>query len=130
MNAVAKNLVLMGASVVFIALFYGYSEINRSQLLIDFAEDPQKSVVRGFDDADKEYEEGIASFRSYKGRYLGVSDAEIKASSERQPSFIRFYCGFGRLKDSIALNIRDYEYNHHYVLAYNTRLKTLTNKDS
>lgn len=129
MNTIAKNLILTGTSLVFIVFFFVYSEINRAQSLIDIAQDPNMSTARGFEEAEIEYEEGYAYFQRYKGEYLGVSHKDIAALNDGQSDFVRFVCGFGRFTESIALKISEYEYNEYYVMAYNTRLKTLASKD-
>jgi hypothetical protein len=129
MNTIAKNLVLMGTSLVFIVFFFVYSEINRAQSLIDLAQDPNGSTVRGFDEAEADYEEGYAYFQSYNGEYLGVSHEDMAAFNDGQSNFVRFICGFGRFTESMALKISEYEHNEYYVLAYNTRLKTLASKN-
>lgn len=129
MNTLVKNLILMGTSLVFMTFFFVYSEIYRAQSLIDIAQDPNVSTIRGFEDAEREYEAGYAYFQRHNGKYLGVSRKEIAALDDRQSGFVRLVCVLGGFTETIALKISEYEYNEYYVLAYNTRLKTLLSKD-
>lgn len=97
--------------------------------MIDVAQDLNTSTAHGFDEVELEYEEGYAYFQSYKREYLGVSHQDIAALNDGRSNFVRFICRFGHFTESIALKISDYEYNEYYVLAYNTRLKTLASED-
>jgi len=119
----------MGAAIFFIVVFYAYSEINRSQNLINSAEDRDNSMSRGFDDAEKDFEGGHAHFQRYNGEYPGVYEHEIRGQFKNHAEIIRFFCGFGLYVDELALRISSYENNMIYVTAYNTRLKTLAGEN-
>ncbi|MDN3637496.1 hypothetical protein QWY82_01625 [Simiduia curdlanivorans] len=125
-----KNLIIAGAALFFIVIFYAYWEVNRSQALINTAEDPVASLTRGFTDAEEDFQDGHAHFLRYDGEYLGVSayEATYLFNDHAQP--FQLFCIFGLYVDDLALRISSYEYNAVYVTAYNTRLKTLASTHS
>ncbi len=124
-----KNLVIMGAAILFIVVFYSYTEIGRSQELINSAEDPVNSMSRGFEDAERDFQEGHAHFQRYDGEYPGVYEHEIIGQFKEHAEIIRLFCGVGLYVDELALRITRHENNMVYVTAYNTRLKTLAGKN-
>ena len=128
MTNIYKSLIIMGAALFFMVVFYTFSEINRGQVLVNAAENPVTSLARGFAHAEADFKAGHAHFLRFDGQYLAVSDYEITHSFKEHAEMLRLFCGFGLLTNDFALRIFDYEYNAVYVTAYNTRLKTLASR--
>lgn len=125
MNGNVKNFLVLGFALIFILFFFALVEINRGQQLINSAENPQKSIDRGFDDAESEFSSGIAYYHRFNGKYLGVEDKDLESLNRSLHRFSRWVCTVNAYSKPLGLKIEDYEYNQHYVLAYNTRLRTL-----
>jgi len=132
MEQTYKNILILACAVLFVLVFWVYSEISRSYALIELAKDPQVSIKRGTDDARFAFNKGIAHFQEIyienKGWvYPGVLEEELD-SKYKEYVVNTLWCGFRLHLEQIALDLGEYQHNLHYVSAYNLELIKLLNK--
>lgn len=91
--------------------------------LIDQYKSPAASISRGFLDAENDFKDGKAYFKQINSAYPPLEKSQLGDMYKEYAPWSNWRCGFGlRPFHTIALNLKDYGYNTHYVTAYNTRL--------
>ena len=125
-----KNIFILGCVVLAIVVSLVYYEIDKSSGLIELAENPSLSIERGNTDALADF--GGRNY-SFKQVYIddlgwvvpGVPEKDLGNKFKDYDPRNRFMCVFGYYLDSMALKLDHYEYNEHYVVAYNLKLSSL-----
>jgi|GEM_PF-6810681 len=125
-----KNTFILGCALLAFVISLVYYEIEKSEGLIELAEDPALSIQRGNVDAIADFG---GKFRSFKEVYIdgsgwvvpGEPETDLAGRFKDYDPRNRFMCVWMHPVQEMALKIRQYEYNEHYVVAYNIRLSSL-----
>lgn len=131
MSAIVRNIILLGASIIFLLVFWVTWEIWRASALLKEVNDPASSVERGFRSAELDFQRHKARFKKWNLDVPAVDPVDLEGKYKEYEPLTYWYCvlygdsGF----EKIALKISDHEYNEYYVIAYNRRLKTLIDKN-
>ncbi len=126
-NQTLKNVFVLGVVLLIIVVAWAYVEIIKSGKLIDLAQDPLTSIQRGTSDAREAFNSQYAHFKTFyiegsNAEYPGVLTYEIEGKYKEFVPNSGWKCLTEVNLKSIALNLEEFEYNKHYVLAYNLEL--------
>lgn len=119
-----KNIVILFVALVFMIIFWSIAQIYRSMNLIDSYQSAEASFSRGIEDANYEFKNNHAQFKSIDGEYPFVDEKDFSGKYEKYAPRMYFLCGVVSF-ESIALDLKDYGYNRNYVTSYNAHLMYL-----
>ena len=130
MSTVLKNVFFLSLVILTFGMTWVFFEISKSQKLIDLAQDPSASIMRGNIDAESDFQRNHLHFKELyiEGvgfKVLGISEKYLENEFKEYKPPRYFTCGYGLHFEKIALDITKYEHNEQYVLAYNIKLSSL-----